>query len=77
MSGRGVTAIATEHPTPSQRSCSPILSVESPLADSLAELSELAELWLERHVLRQDNRQVSRAIRQADVESRHLERKGR
>lgn len=42
---------------------------------AMQELGELAELWLERHVLRHDNVQVGRAIRQVDKESRKLQRK--
>jgi len=41
---------------------------------AMQELSDLAELWLERHVLGLDNVQVGRAIRQVDKETRKLEK---
>lgn len=56
---------------------SALRTAESDHADAMGELGELAELWLDRHVKRQDNAQVSIAIQQTDRESRRLERKMR
>lgn len=43
--------------------------------EALAELEELGELWLERHVCGLENVQVSTAIGQATQEVRRVERK--